>query len=137
DRSNTNSRPRKYSSMSKSPQRFFKSSYDISSMFFMLSSSIEWDILIGVLNSFKTSSEIIFYNFLDCIDVLTGYFTFINKRQVIVKWRTMHVFTFKNKSVASAVTPALCMILVSFHRLNGSVAQQNSISSIILGPILK
>src|SRR5699024_10143295 len=43
----------------------------------------------------------------------------------------------KNKSVASAVTPALCMILVSFHRLNGSVAQQNSISSTILGPILK
>src|SRR5699024_9151721 len=43
----------------------------------------------------------------------------------------------KNKSIASAVTLVLCMILVSFHRLNGSVAQQNSISSTILGPILK
>src|SRR5699024_9489760 len=107
DRSNTNSRPRKYSSMSKSPQRFFKSSYDISSMFFMLSSSIEWDILIRDLNSFKTSSEIIFYHLLDCIDVLTGYFTFINKRQVIVKWRTMHVFTFKKEICSICGNPRI------------------------------
>src|SRR5699024_8917815 len=39
----------------------------------------------------------------------------------------------KNKSVASAVTPALCMILVSFHVLNGLLSQHNCSTSRILG----
>src|SRR5699024_11873741 len=43
----------------------------------------------------------------------------------------------KHKSLYFTVTPSLCIIFVSYQRLIGSVAQQNSISSTTLGPTLK